>query len=71
MKVIKNGKTLFHLQSTDIGDSVFDMFVFATNTPIKSEIVELLKQEFDDSPDYDYENMADTFEVYMVYSEEI
>lgn len=73
MEVKKDGKTLFQIQSLDImsDNSVFDMFVWATNTPIKSEIIKLLKDEFDDDPNQDYEAMADSCEVYKVYADEI
>lgn len=71
---VKNGdKTLFHIQSLEIttdGDSAFDMFVWAVNTPIRDEIIKLLKQEFDDL-EMNYEAMADTCEVYKVYAEEV
>lgn len=69
---VKNGdKTLFHIQSLEIsGDSAFDMFVWAVNTPIRDEIIRLLEQEFDNSA-MDYEAMADTCEVYKVYAEEL
>ena len=73
MEVKKGDKTLFQIQSLEIttdGASAFDMFVWAVNTPIKSEIIELLKREFDYRDD-DYEEMADSCEVYKVYAEEL
>lgn len=73
MEVKQGDKTLFHIQSLEIttdGDSAFDMFVWAVNTPIRDEIIRLLEQEFDNSA-MDYEAMADTCEVYKVYAEEL
>ena len=62
MEVKQGDKTLFHIQSLKIttdGDSAFDMFVWAVNTPIRDEIIRLLEQEFENAA-MDYGAMADT-----------
>ena len=73
MEVKQGDKTLFHIQSLEIttdGNSAFDMFVWAVNTPIRDEIIRLLEQEFENAA-MDYGAMVDTCEVYKVYAEEL
>ena len=42
MLVEQNGETLFHIQSLEIDTDgkVFDMFIWAVNTPIRTEIID-------------------------------
>ena len=73
MRVEKNGKTLYHVQSiTDWHDDAYDMFVWANS---ERDITDKLEQLYkDDCEDIDETELLDLIEnsnVYTVYAEEV
>lgn len=73
MKVEKDGKTLYHVQSiTEWHDEPYDMFVYAKS---EYDVTKKLKKLYkDDCGDIDKEELDDLIEnsnIYTVYAEEV
>lgn len=69
MKVEKDGKTLYHIQSTtEYTDYPIDLFLYADHQPTEAEC----KQAFIDEDCEDWvDDIMANYDVYTVYAEEL
>lgn len=72
MKVIKEGKELYHIQNRNIcsDGSAYDMFVFSDHEPTKEDLRRLFIEDYGES-EWELEEWLTSSEVYSVYAEEI
>lgn len=70
MKVIKNGKTLYHIQNMNIlsDGEPYDMFLWGENEPTEEELRKALEDEMDDCTEYEMEEWLTSSEIYPVYA---
>lgn len=69
MKVIKNGKTLYHIQNMNIlsDEEPYDMFLWSEDTPTEEELRGAFAEENDDYTEYEMEEWLTSSSIYPVY----
>lgn len=72
MELTKDGKTLYHIQSiSDYADEPMDYFVLLEHFPLEADVMEVIKDDFDDKNDPWIKEIFDNHNVYTVYTTEV
>lgn len=73
MEVTKNGKTLYHIQNTNIcsDGTPYDLFVFSDHWPTKEDLKELFTDDLDDATENEIDEFQTSSEIYKLYAEEL
>lgn len=73
MKVEKDGKTLYHVQSiTDWRDDAYDMFVYASSeSEVNSNLERLYRDDYGDIDETELRDLVDNSNIYTLYAETI
>ena len=73
MKVEKDGKTLYHIQSmTDWRDGAYDMFVYASSeSEVMGNLERLYRDDYGDIDETELRDLIDNSNIYTLYAETI
>ena len=73
MKVEKDGKTLYHIQSiTDWHEDAYDMFVYANNeSEVMGNLERLYRNDYEDIGETELRDLIDNSNIYTLYAETI
>ena len=72
MKIEQDGKTLYHIQSiSDYTDEPMDYFVLLEHFPLEADVMEAIKDDFEDKNDPWIKEIFDNHNVYTVYVTEL
>lgn len=73
MKVEKDGKTLYHIQSiTDWHEDAYDMFVYASSeSEVSSNLERLYRDDCGDIDETELQDLVDNSNIYTLYAETI
>ena len=71
MKVEKDGKTLYHVQSiTDWHKDAYDMFVYASSeSEVNSNLERLYRDDYIDIDETELRDLIDNSNIYTLYAE--
>lgn len=70
MKVVVNGKTLWHIQNMNIlsDGTPYDMFLWGENEPTEEELRQAFADDFDEYSEYEMSEWLTSSEIYPVYA---
>ena len=70
MKVIKNGKTLWHVQNMNIcsDGEPYDLFLWSEKFPTKKQLKQALTDDMDDCTRNEIDEWLTSSEIYPVYA---
>ena len=72
MKLEKDGKTLYHIQSiSDYTDEPMDYFVLLDRFPTRDDVLVAIQDDFDDKNDPWIDEILENHNVYTVYTTEV
>ena len=73
MKVEKDGKTLYHIQSiTDWHEDAYDMFVYASSeSEVRNNLERLYRNDYADIGEPELRDLIDNTNIYTLYTETI
>ena len=72
MKLEKDGKTLYHIQSiSDYTDEPMDYFVLLDRFPTRDDVLVAIQDDFDDKNDPWIDEILENHNVYTVYTTEL
>ena len=72
MKLEKDGKTLYHIQSiSDYTDEPMDYFVLLDRYPTRDDVLVAIQDDFEDKNDQWIDDILENHNVYTVYTTEV
>ena len=72
MKLEKDGKTLYHIQSiSDYTDEPMDYFVLLDRYPTRDDVLVAIQDDFEDKNDPWIDDILENHNVYTVYTTEV
>lgn len=70
MKVVVNGKTLWHIQNMNIlsDGEPYDMFLWGENEPTEEELRQAFAEDYDEYSEYEMSEWLTSSSIYAVYA---
>lgn len=70
MKVVVNGKTLWHIQNMNIlsDGEPYDMFLWGENEPTEEELRRAFAEDYDEYSEYEMSEWLTSSSIYAVYA---